>query len=150
MSRVINNPIKEWKKYWTEYLWDKCSRPLFYQRMVKLWLKKEVAVQKYLPWSRVSKRAIDTYIKEKVNHRMVNDMKYNPSYYVIDITYPTIEERNIINRGYLRQIKIAESEVYNADTPTEHLKASNNLIKLQNEYKTFLTFNPWLWQQQFD
>ena len=141
MSRVKHNPINERKKFWTEYVWDKCSWGLFYQRMVKFDYPREIAIKERLP-SNSSKKQIWTAGKKRTNHKMVNDSKYNPSYYSIDIRYPLEEEINIFKRAYLRQIEIAESKVYEAETPEETTKANKELNKIIQEYKTFLSFNP--------
>lgn len=140
MSRVKHNPIKERKKYWTEYDWDKCSWGLFYQRMVKFDYPREIAIKERLP-SNSSKNQIEILKKKRKNHKMINDSKYNPSYYLIDIKYPLEEERNIFKRAYIRQINTAEEKLVNADNATESAQANKELNKIIQEYKTFLTFN---------
>lgn len=140
MSRVKHNPIKERKKYWTEYDWDKCSWGLFYQRMVKFDYPREIAIKERLP-SNSSKNQIEILKKKRKNHKMINDSKYNPSYYLIDIKYPLEEERNIFKKAYLRQINTAEEKLFNADNTAESTQANKELNKIIQEYKTFLTFN---------
>lgn len=152
------NPLVELKRWWHEYAGDKCDWWLFYNRMNKLKRPKEEAILKKLP-SRAkeivkptnTKEIVATRLKEaKKNHRMETEAKYNPSYYVIEVTYPTQEEREIFNRAYMRQIEMQERKVFCADTPTQYVEENKKLMKLQSEYKTFLTFNQWICLQQSD
>lgn len=143
---------KEWrktqklKKFYDTYEWEKCTWHLFYNRTYKLDRPLEECIQLLLPpsWKakKISMSNVYQHMKKRSqsNHKIEQEKKYNPDHYMIDITYLTKEEREIINKAYLREIdKIRSKET---DTPHEEVEKLKKLDKLEQEYQIFLSYNP--------
>lgn len=151
MPRKQSKTYIRWRGIYDAYQWPKCEWHLFYNRMYRLERPFEECIQPIMPNSWIVKKISDSnrevWIKKyknwwavRTNHRIEKELRYNPTYYSIDITYPTKEEREIIQRAYLREIqKIENTE---SDTPKDEVERLKKLSKLEDEYQEFLSYNP--------
>ena len=144
--------VQQWKKFYTEYEWEKPTWHLFYNRMLKLDKPCEYCIQLKLPKDR---ETVNQKISESVrkgldkkvftNHKIETEKKYNPEYYWVQITYPTIEERINFYQAYDREIKGIQDKIENADSQTdvELIREWNKkLTKLNREFLQFKLLNP--------
>ena len=148
-SKQNRERVQQWRKYYTEYEWEKPTRHLFYNRMIKLDRPCEYCIQITLPRDRreVNQKISETVRKKRVfsNHKIETEKRYNPEYYWVQITYPSIEERINFYQAYDREIKGIQEKIDNADSQTdvELIREWNKkLNKLNREYLQFKLLNP--------
>jgi len=144
--------VQQWKKFYTEYEWEKPTWHLFYNRMLKLDKPCEYCIQLKLPKDRatVNQKISETVrkgLEKKVytNHKIETEKKYKPEYYWVQVIYPTIEERINFYQAYDREIKLVQDKINNADslTDVELIRERNKkLAKLEREYLQFKLLNP--------
>lgn len=123
-----------------EYIGFKCTIDDFYKKIKYLWMSWEEAVK---PNTEEISNAIHPKKWLNVKTTEERDKLYKKTkqkeYWGIEITLKR-EEAEIFNRGYLREIeKLRQQECY---TPYEESDRVRRLEKLQEEYRTFLIYNP--------
>lgn len=154
MDKRILNSIK---KYWYEFVWDKCTWQTFYARMSHSEdtdKNKERYIQPKLPHYKTVnleekiKRGRELVEKQaRTNHAIEQAKRINPDYYRIEITYPK-EVAEVFIKAYIREINTLEDKILDNDDLKVIKQLNIKLWKLKEEYKNFLLFNnPTKWHK---